>query len=146
MLPHPHKMSFPSWYLSSTFESQLFESRSNFDCPAASTVPGMTSGTHGDKPTLLRSTIKSPDLIQCYMGSCVRGFRPENPHMIIVPKPCKQERQDPYLEHVSIPVKRNALSGVEGVQCRQPTIEWMVVLLEGWGSYQGPTCGLYHSG
>lgn len=79
MLPHPHKISFPSWYLSCTLESQLFKSQSNFDCPTASMVPGMTSGAHGDKPTLLPPTIKSFVPIRCYMASCVRGFKPATP-------------------------------------------------------------------
>ena len=60
-----------------------------------------------------------------------------NPHMILVLESCKQERQDPYLEHVSILVKVNALSRVEGVQCRQLAIKWVAVLLEGWVLYEG---------
>lgn len=57
--------------------------------------------------------------------------------MILVLESCKQERQDPYLEHVSILVKVNALSRVEGVQCRQLAIKWVAVLLEGWVLYEG---------
>lgn len=131
------QVSFPSWCLNCT----LKRPRNCSITSGASALSDKTSGSHGHVPSIPPSLL-SLGLLHCSMGSCVSGSSAVKPCMIIVLKSSKQEREDPYLEHVSVPVKINNCH-VEWKGCKVdklPSSGWLS-LRDGY-CMRGSPCGL----